>query len=93
MESINLGDNVEFDHVKLDESCVFVEDSELHAVSCRAQKLGSYKVLTRSLLSPLIVSVGMFSTSGIVCVILYFLYNINRKNTCLWIWKIGRTFI
>ncbi|KAK7257168.1 hypothetical protein RIF29_30946 [Crotalaria pallida] len=38
LEDIQLNDNA-----KLEESCVFVDDSELHAVSCRAQKLRSYK--------------------------------------------------
>lgn len=41
LEDIQLNDDA-----KLEESCVFVEDSELHAVSCRAQKLRSYKVLS-----------------------------------------------
>ncbi|CAL0333729.1 unnamed protein product [Lupinus luteus] len=37
MEDIKLNDDT-----KLGESCVFVDDSELHAVSCRVQKLRSY---------------------------------------------------
>ncbi|KAJ7981805.1 Fiber Fb32-like protein isoform 3 [Quillaja saponaria] len=37
-------ENVElYNKSKLEESCVFVDDSELHAVSCRARKLRSYK--------------------------------------------------
>ncbi|XP_019464976.1 PREDICTED: uncharacterized protein LOC109363241 isoform X2 [Lupinus angustifolius] len=42
MESI-LDDIQLNDDTKLEESCVFVDDSELHAVSCRTQKLRSYK--------------------------------------------------
>ncbi|TKY66445.1 suppressor protein SRP40 [Spatholobus suberectus] len=38
LEDIQLNDDP-----KLEESCVFVDDSELYAVSCRAQKLRSYK--------------------------------------------------
>ncbi|KAE9592879.1 hypothetical protein Lal_00029259 [Lupinus albus] len=38
LEDIKLNDDT-----KLGESCVFVDDSELHAVSCRVQKLRSYK--------------------------------------------------
>ena len=40
METIDL-----CDEMKLGESCVFVDDSDLYAVSRRAQKLESYKVL------------------------------------------------
>lgn len=39
MDDIHLNDDV-----NLEGSCVFVDDSELYAVSCRAQKLRSYKV-------------------------------------------------
>lgn len=38
LEDIDLNDDP-----KLEENCVFVDDSELYAVSCRAQKLRSYK--------------------------------------------------
>ncbi|KAK7313121.1 hypothetical protein VNO77_37549 [Canavalia gladiata] len=38
LEDVQLNDDP-----KLEESCVFVDDSELYAVSCRAQKLRSYK--------------------------------------------------
>lgn len=40
METIDLCDKV-----KLEESCVFVDDSALYTISCRVQKLRSYKVL------------------------------------------------
>lgn len=43
LEDIQLNDDA-----KLEESCVFVDDSELYAVSCRTQKLRSYKVLSLS---------------------------------------------
>lgn len=43
LEDIQLNDDA-----MLEESCVFVDDSELYAVSCRTQKLRSYKVLPLS---------------------------------------------
>lgn len=46
LEDIDLNDDP-----KLEENCVFVDDSELYAVSCRAQKLRSYKVLYLSSLN------------------------------------------
>lgn len=45
METIELSDKV-----KLDESCVIVEPSELYAVARRARKLRSYRVLSPSLI-------------------------------------------
>ncbi|XP_028763699.1 uncharacterized protein LOC114721972 [Neltuma alba] len=39
MEDIQLSD----DDIKLDESCIFVDDMELHAASSRVRKLRSYK--------------------------------------------------
>jgi hypothetical protein len=45
METIELSDKV-----KLDESCVIVEPSELYAVARRVRKLRSYRVLSPSLI-------------------------------------------
>lgn len=43
METIDLCDKV-----KREESCVFLDDSALYNISCRVQKLRSYKVLSLS---------------------------------------------
>lgn len=45
METIELSDKV-----KLDESCVIIEPSELYAVARRTRKLRSYRVLSPSLI-------------------------------------------
>ena len=52
METIELCDKV-----KLDESCVIVEPSELYAVSHRVRKLRSYRVLSFSDKTVLVVFV------------------------------------